>query len=59
MVCNQINSKNIKTNNVYSIELNDIQIVNGGQTISTLFKIIEDNNTEDLLYKLKKYVYIT
>ena len=38
MVCNQINSKNIKTNNVYSIELNDIQIVNGGQTISTLFK---------------------
>jgi len=53
MVCNQINSKNIKTNNVYSIELNDIQIVNGGQTISTLFKIIEDNNIEDLLYKLK------
>lgn len=53
MVCNQINSKNIKTNNVYSIELNDIQIVNGGQTISTLFKIIEDNNIENLLYKLK------
>lgn len=53
IVCNQINSKEIKTNKVYSIELVDIQIVNGGQTISTLFKIIEDKDIDDLLYKLK------
>ncbi len=53
IVCNQINAKEIKTNKVYSIELKDIQIVNGGQTISTLFKIIEENDIDDLLYKLK------
>ena len=53
IVCNQINSKEIKTNKLYSIELKDIQIVNGGQTISTLFKIIEDKDIDDLLYKLK------
>ena len=53
IVCNQINSKEIKTNKIYDIELKDIQIVNGGQTLSTLFKIIEENDIEDLLYKLK------
>ena len=53
IVCNQINAKVIKTNKVYSIELVDIQIVNGGQTISTLFKIVEDKDIDDLLYKLK------
>lgn len=53
IVCNQINAKEIKTNKVYSIELVDIQIVNGGQTISTLFKIVEDKDIDDLLYKLK------
>lgn len=53
IVCNQINSKEIKTNKIYSIELVDIQIVNGGQTISTLFKIVDDKDIDDLLYKLK------
>lgn len=53
IICNQINAIEIKTNKIYSIELRDIQIVNGGQTISTLFKIVEDQDIEDLLYKFK------
>ena len=53
IVCNQITVTEAKSNRLYSIELKDIQIVNGGQTISTLFKIIEEKEVEDLLYKLK------
>lgn len=53
IVCNDINTTEAKSNKLYKIELKDIQIVNGGQTISTLFNIVAENDIEELLYKLK------
>lgn len=53
IVCNDINTTEAKSNKLYKIQLKDIQIVNGGQTISTLFNIVAENDVEELLYKLK------
>lgn len=53
IICENLISQNLPANRLYELKLENIQIVNGGQTVATLYYFLSTSTMEDITKKLK------